>query len=1428
MKRTALFAVVALFAATVSARADFTTGMLARWTFNNTSSEATAFTDDVAGIQFKKGVFGSDGIFQLNPSGSVQLGGAVALVADQINSSSERFAKLGDSATIYCRIKYGEPSDLAFNFGLVNATAPGDWAQLILTELSTPNGIAVRAKGAGKQEAGMASGHLPPKQNDWSDVAIIFDGKAKKVRLYVDGKMAERGAPMAQLDAFQSLMVGRLKQSNARRIEVDEVRVYDSALPAEWIAEIEPVPAGSARADFTTGMLARWTFNNTSSEATAFTDDVAGIQFKKGVFGSDGAFQLNPSGSVQLGAGVALVADQINSSSERFAKLGDSATIYCRIKYGEPSDLAFNFGLVNATAPGDWAQLILTELSTPNGIAVRAKGAGKQEAGMASGHLPPKQNDWSDVAIIFDGKAKKVRLYVDGKMAERGAPMAQLDAFQSLMVGRLKQSNARRIEVDEVRVYDSALPAEWIAEIESVPSGASASSGTASAPGRLVIEDFSDVGTWRTWTLANITKTRWFGADLVLGGIPDDSRDDGYAGLIRFDFADASKTGRIDFQRAKASLPEVFADGVEFDADSNGVPGRFAFTLEDGAGKQFRTETVALGEAGWKHYRSAITQSGFTPPYKLLKINFEVDGVAGKGELRIDDIALTGTVSRQRTISIRPVLADLANDPGQPLRPSYRLRNAAPEEVTGEVTVKLYDGADRCVAEAAQQVTLPPLGAEVVSFELPPQAIGSYHADVQFQSERYKTDYLDWLAVFRPNNGRKNSTPMWFGIQDTVIWNGEGENALHNQWKKLAGFDLERFGITGNRIDNDGVTNFPAIRRYLEDYEKLGMIACVSYTEGVPSYTQKELKTRGAPTDLEAFRRHMNLVFECIEPYGSVHYFEFWNEPDLDFYNGTLDEYLAALRVVHDARDAVAPAVKITTGGVTIMHPREKKNFSRDTYALGKGLYDIACFHAHGSLMNYVERQEKVEQWLKDAGVDVPICNTETGDRGGYAADTIRRQAGTLARKIIYAKSRNTEFYTWFTLQDYWDMDPNADDSFGLVNSDNRPKPAFVAYNELIRQLGDTRRGERLTADGTLDVYRFLSLDGKRETLAIWPSVAGTRRLLALEGNGELAAVDMYGKPIPAEVRHGYVAIPVDEVTYVSFPAGAFRIGSAVATQPRIAGGAPGKMAAVEIEVRNPFEEAAELHCGGNVTTLKAGENSTVTLEVPIPADAPNGMLAQEEKLTLKAGNDQLELIVPVTVNVCYPVAQGAKWSEEIQLNTLERVNEMTFDPNIPRWLGPDDLSCAFAMTHQDGTLKIDIRVTDDRHVMNSDPENGWRDDSIQIGFASLDGKYTEVTLSGKADGDGVGAVFAHSVVKEEFLGQWTVPCRIVREGKITHYQAELPLEKLGIADEPGTLFRFAFLVNENDGKGRIRWMEWMGGIGRAKNPDEFGWGCLE
>lgn len=226
-----------------SAQADFTQGLLARWSFNDNSNEAKALTDDVGGLTMKRSAIGSDSKFKVNADGSVTLGGGVILFSDAVNSASEKFGVLADGGTIWCRIKYlnapaGGPF---FSFELVNAVAPGDWAQLVLTPFFASEGLGSRAKGPGKLETGMASGHLPVKVGEYANVAIVFNGKTKKVTLFVDGKTADRHSPMTKLDAFQSLMIGRLKASSAQQMQIDEIRVYNTPLSAEWIDEIEPL-----------------------------------------------------------------------------------------------------------------------------------------------------------------------------------------------------------------------------------------------------------------------------------------------------------------------------------------------------------------------------------------------------------------------------------------------------------------------------------------------------------------------------------------------------------------------------------------------------------------------------------------------------------------------------------------------------------------------------------------------------------------------------------------------------------------------------------------------------------------------------------------------------------------------------------------------------------------------------------------------------------------------------------------------------------------------------------------------------------------------------------------------------------------------------------------------------------------------------------
>ena len=194
---------------------------------------------------------------------------------------------------------------------------------------------------------------------------------------------------------------------------------------------------------------------------------------------------------------------------------------------------------------------------------------------------------------------------------------------------------------------------------------------TLGAAERLLIEDFSDVGTWRSNPVRNTTPGKWFGVDVYLGATPDASRDDGYAGKLLFHFADASKAGQVDFLRAKAGQPEVFADGVEFDINPRGISGSLRFTLEDSQGKRFMTSPAEFSGEGWRRCRAEVGKAaeGFTGPFKLYKIHFEAKGVSGSNYVLVDDFALTGDVSRRRTVSIRPVVSSLAGQAGQGVLP---------------------------------------------------------------------------------------------------------------------------------------------------------------------------------------------------------------------------------------------------------------------------------------------------------------------------------------------------------------------------------------------------------------------------------------------------------------------------------------------------------------------------------------------------------------------------------------------------------------------------------------------------------------------------------------------------------------------------------------------------------------------------------------
>ncbi|MGI5922701.1 MAG: sugar-binding protein [Lentisphaeria bacterium] len=164
-------------------------------------------------------------------------------------------------------------------------------------------------------------------------------------------------------------------------------------------------------------------------------------------------------------------------------------------------------------------------------------------------------------------------------------------------------------------------------------------------------------------------------------------------------------------------------------------------------------------------------------------------------------------------------------------------------------------------------------------------------------------------------------------------------------------------------------------------------------------------------------------------------------------------------------------------------------------------------------------------------------------------------------------------------------------------------------------------------------------------------------------------------------------------------------------------------------------------------------------------------------------------------------------------------------------WQGPDDLSgsCQIMLDEKNLYLLFDIR---DNVLGNgvTDPETAWQYDSIQFAIDPRNDNhgYTEICVGRTSDGKG----FAYKLVN-----YWTpeLPENITRRGLINDaevmavptaygiiYELRIPINELYPLDGKESEFAFNFLINDDDGHGR-KYIEWAGGIGKTKNPKEYG-----
>ena len=137
-----------------------------------------------------------------------------------------------------------------------------------------------------------------------------------------------------------------------------------------------------------------------------------------------------------------------------------------------------------------------------------------------------------------------------------------------------------------------------------------------------------------------------------------------------------------------------------------------------------------------------------------------------------------------------------------------------------------------------------------------------------------------------------------------------------------------------------------------------------------------------------------------------------------------------------------------------------------------------------------------------------------------YTPCTEIEQAQNLVRMMVYQLYNGMEKIFWYDFQnDGWDPH-NQEHNFGIILNNFLPKPAVVAYANLISRLRNTKWLGRYRIGGFCEAIAFSQKDGSKPTLIIWKK-RGTkiRKIRILSGVKELTLTDIYGRSKRVKVK---------------------------------------------------------------------------------------------------------------------------------------------------------------------------------------------------------------------------------------------------------------------------------------------------------------------
>lgn len=164
---------------------------------------------------------------------------------------------------------------------------------------------------------------------------------------------------------------------------------------------------------------------------------------------------------------------------------------------------------------------------------------------------------------------------------------------------------------------------------------------------------------------------------------------------------------------------------------------------------------------------------------------------------------------------------------------------------------------------------------------------------------------------------------------------------------------------------------------------------------------------------------------------------------------------------------------------------------------------------------------------------------------------------------------------------------------------------------------------------------------------------------------------------------------------------------------------------------------------------------------------------------------------------------------------------------NVGSWDGPDDLSGDVTMSWDEQNLYLSARITDDVHSQRFTGADTWQGDGFQFSLAP--GLPGESQTWEEYDLALLGTGSTGQLYRRRGTG---VPVGLVPAARVegsrdeatrtTVYELALPWTEVPTVRPGDGLLSLSLLLNENDGSGRVGYIEWGSGIATTKDPTQF------